>query len=1130
MAEAGQNRVRLWRSAFAFAAALCFAPSAYAADSVATSTANGFARLLFTLTPTAHATANGDAGVVTISFDRKVALDAVTLSQSLSAYASNVRMDADGKTIRLALVQPAHVHTSASGDRIAIDLAPATFSGTPPDLPPPPPPQKVTAVDPAKLDTVKVRTGAYHNFTRIVFDWPKQVPYSVFPGAGKLTVKFDALAHPDFSALQKQAPPWVKNAAWHVAGKGIIVEFETDTDSGFHDFRDGARIVLDVLAPKTDADAYTPPGTTKVKPTLVAANAQAQVIADTAAKLNNPAATAPAAPAKAIPVSAVTPAQAASTPSPGPAATPVQAAPAPAATTPQAAPVPAATAITLSADGQLTRDGATLTMRGMAHGGSAVFIRSMTAWVVLQDAPPLDITKLKNQLGNFPTSIDATSGDGVSVLRIGLKQPEQIAAFTDGPNLKVVIAPQVPPNAMAIGFTRDQDDPAHASLSTVLGGASHAVTLADPVVGDNIVVVPATAGRAMIGERAFAEFTILKTASGLAVQPLVDDLSVTANATRVIIARLTGLTLTLDTMPTAATSPDALTRHEDAQSYLDFAGWRRSYGGSFLATERRLRTAAARQTAQGANQARLALARFYLVHDFAAEALGTIRLMQGTDPALANDRRLLLMRAVADYEMGRYRDAHNDVAGAAFESDRHAALWRGLIEAALEDWNAARADLDRAGPVLNRYPAEWQARVRIAAAQAGLGLGHPEMADAALGRMPAEIPAALMRTAQVERARLYAAQGRGQEAATLFAAVEHNGDEREAARATYYRVETALADRGLSPAKAINTLENLRYRWRGDTLELKTLRKLSTLYFARRQWQDGLHALRLAAQNSPNDDWARSAQDDMRAAFVKLFLKGGVEGMPPVQALSLFYDNIDLTPIGPDGDEMIRRMADRLASVDLLGPAADLLKYQIDKRLDGVARAQVATKLAAIYLSDHKPELALNTIRSTSISTLPDEVLHQRLLLQARALADLKRWDDALELIAVDKSTDVARLRADICWRSGNWPLAGHMAEESLSTRWSDSIPLTAEDRQQVMRAAVAYSLADDETALDRMREHFSAKMKNGPDSRAFEVVSDRIDDHGIAFRNAAAQVASIDVLQSFMKELRAQTTMAATN
>ena len=43
-------------------------------------------------------------------------------------------------------------------------------------------------------------------------------------------------------------------------------------------------------------------------------------------------------------------------------------------------------------------------------------------------------------------------------------------------------------------------------------------------------------------------------------------------------------------------------------------------------------------------------------------------------------------------------------------------------------------------------------------------------------------------------------------------------------------------------------------------------------------------------------------------------------------------------------------------AVDLLGPAANLLAYQVDKRLDGVAKAQVATRLAAIYLMDHKPQ------------------------------------------------------------------------------------------------------------------------------------------------------------------------------
>jgi hypothetical protein len=227
---------------------------------------------------------------------------------------------------------------------------------------------------------------------------------------------------------------------------------------------------------------------------------------------------------------------------------------------------------------------------------------------------------------------------------------------------------------------------------------------------------------------------------------------------------------------------------------------------------------------------------------------------------------------------------------------------------------------------------------------------------------------------------------------------------------------------------------------------------------------------------------------------------------------------------------MIRRMADRLVAVDLLGPAADLLKYQIDKRLDGVARAQVAARLAAIYLMDKRPELALEELRQTGIAGLPNPVIHARMLLEARALAGLKRWQDGLDLIALDQAPDTARLRAEIYWESGNWALAGGEAERALGDSWTGARPLSDEERQQALRAAVAYSLANDEAGLDRLRDHFSQKMAQSPDANAFKVLSGRIDSHGVAFRNAAAQVASVDALRGLMKDIREQTQLAQSN
>ena len=110
--------------------------------------------------------------------------------------------------------------------------------------------------------------------------------------------------------------------------------------------------------------------------------------------------------------------------------------------------------------------------------------------------------------------------------------------------------------------------------------------------------------------------------------------------------------------------------------------------------------------------------------------------------------------------------------------------------------------------------------------------------------------------------------------------------------------------------------------------------------------------------------------------------------MPAIDALALFYDFRELTPIGSRGDEMIRRLADRLVSVDLLDQAADLLQYQVDHRLQGAARAQVATRLAVIYLMNRKPDRALAALRATRSADLSNELRNQRLLLEARALSE----------------------------------------------------------------------------------------------------------------------------------------------
>jgi hypothetical protein len=243
--------------------------------------------------------------------------------------------------------------------------------------------------------------------------------------------------------------------------------------------------------------------------------------------------------------------------------------------------------------------------------------------------------------------------------------------------------------------------------------------------------------------------------------------------------------------------------------------------------------------------------------------------------------------------------------------------------------------------------------------------------------------------------------------------------------------------------------------------------------------------------------------------------------MPPVEALGLFYDYRELTPIGRRGDEMIRKLADRLVAVDLLDQAAQLLQHQVDHRLEGAARAQVAGRLATIYLMDRKPERALAALQATRSSDLSNELRDHRLLLEARALSELGRNALALELIANMEGPQAMRLRADVLWSGKRWREAAEQIELLYGERWRQFTPLDETERSDILRAAIGYALSGESLSLGRLRDKYAAKMAEGPDARAFSVVSAPIGTGNADFQDVARRVAAIDTLRAFLKDIR---------
>ncbi len=324
----------------------------------------------------------------------------------------------------------------------------------------------------------------------------------------------------------------------------------------------------------------------------------------------------------------------------------------------------------------------------------------------------------------------------------------------------------------------------------------------------------------------------------------------------------------------------------------------------------------------------------------------------------------------------------------------------------------------------------------------------------------------------------------------------------------------------LAPAEAIVALDKLRWQWRGDSIELGLLRRLGNLQIAAKDYRNGLQTLRAAVLGFPRAEETRRIHTEMASVFEALFLQGEADALTPIQALGLYYDFKELTPIGAMGDEMVRRLADRLIAVDLLEQAAELLQHQVDRRLDGVAKAQISAKLAAVYLMDKKPEKALATLRASSQTRLPEALAAQRRLLSARALSDLKQYDAALEAFDQDETPEANRLRADVLWAGSRWPEVAAAVEILIEGRHKVATPLDGQDRYDILRAAIAYTMADDETGLGSLRDRFVVLMADTPEAAAFEVVTRAADPGGVAFRDMAKSIAGIDTLDAFLRSL----------
>lgn len=336
------------------------------------------------------------------------------------------------------------------------------------------------------------------------------------------------------------------------------------------------------------------------------------------------------------------------------------------------------------------------------------------------------------------------------------------------------------------------------------------------------------------------------------------------------------------------------------------------------------------------------------------------------------------------------------------------------------------------------------------------------------------------------------------------------------ARAKFALTVFLLQKRQIDLKESVDRLESLRSTWRGDVLELNILKLIGDLYMDRKQYLQGFQVWRELVSTFPGSEEALLVAKGMSEKFIQLFNEGYADEMPKVDALTLFYEFRELTPIGKLGDDMIQRLSDRLIELDLLGRAAALLTHQVRFRLTGEEKDRASTKLAEVHMMDNKPQLAFDVLNATEHSAMDEEIALQRKYLKANALIELGRNNQVLSLLQSDESHKASFLRAEVYWRNKVWKKVIDELETPFRELRRDEKKLTEEQSEHLIRLAVAYAIVERKKRLQILYEDFIPFMADDIKSKMLTFVAS--DNGAVDFRDIESTVGYSDI-ETFLKK-----------
>ncbi|MDY0030167.1 MAG: hypothetical protein RBR86_09530 [Pseudobdellovibrionaceae bacterium] len=666
-----------------------------------------------------------------------------------------------------------------------------------------------------------------------------------------------------------------------------------------------------------------------------------------------------------------------------------------------------------------------------------------------------------------------------------------------------------------------------------------AVKITDPDTGETIWVGMVSEARdfARLPQK-FAELESLPSVIGMALVSKVDDLSVSKIQEGALISRPEGLALSMkkDLLPyknEVKETPDD--KEKSGSRIYNFADWE---GGSTMAdlyeNQRLILSGLQEQTDLKKTEGMLFLGRMMLAHGLSPEAKGFFDLAESYTPELSENTEYKALRGASELLSGHFKSAFENMSNPVLDQIDEVKIWKSAALSGLDDWQQAAKTLPVNVNLIKSYPKDIFFPMSLRLAEIALREGNQNKAEKILEMVDARkgegMSLAYKSSFDYLKGEYARQKGDIDTAKELWSQLETGQDDLYRAKSRLAMATLRYGEKEITLDKAIDTLEGLRYAWRGDELETSINYNLGKLYLEKGEPIKALGLMRLASGLIPNSEMGKTINQVMHATFRDLYLTDKIQDLSPLEALTMYDEFSELVPQGAEGDRLARQLAERLADVDLLPRAINLLKNQVDTRLSGVEGGTVAIRLASMQVLDNKPEDALKTLDQAMnfLKDAPTEEAEpkrrQIALLKAKAYSLMNKPQDsfaALSLLSQDE--DVLRLRADIAWKSKKWQEAADSLEQLVSKQnISLTRPLTEAQAKLIMDWAVALYLADNRYVLANLRERYSDSMSQTSRAKEFEVITRPRQNILLADRDTIKGIiGETDMFRDFLESMK---------